>query len=497
MSREVLLLVDVLAKEKNLDKETVFECLEKALAIATKKGFENETPEIDVSIDRHTGKYKTIRKWVVTTDVDFYDDDKELSQSDIAENKNKYGEANVGDTIEEEIENVDLGRVSAQTARNIIAQRIKDAEREQVLHEYLSRNRGIVIGKVRKFERGNVVVDCGRIEAIIMKNDLIPREVLKPGDQVKGFLDKKNLTVKAGRVLISRSSNEFLQKILETNVPEVSTGRVEVISIAREPGIRAKVSVFTLDPRIDAKGSCIGFRNQRIDSISNELSGEKVDIIDFTTDIAQYTINALLPAEIDSIVVDEEKKVIEVIVEDDKLGVAIGPDGVNVRLASKLVGMTINLFSKTEAKSKHTEDKSSLIQMFNDNLDVDDDISEILVDNGFSSLDEVAYVDIKELNSIEDFDEDIAKELQDRAKNKLLSKALIHKDNMDSLANELNSIVKFSRDVLLQLAEAKINTIGDFADLSGDELMEIINIDVETANKLILKAREASGYFNE
>ncbi|MBP9742696.1 MAG: transcription termination factor NusA, partial [Burkholderiales bacterium] len=317
MSKEVLLLVDVLAKEKNLEKDIVFQSLEKALSIATKKGFTEESPEIDVLIDRVSGKYKTIRKWNVVSDIDFYDDDKELSLSDAIE---KYGEAEIGDIIEEEISNIDLGRVSAQTARNIIAQRIKDAEREQILSEYLSRNRGIVMGKLRKFERNNAIVDCGRVEAIIMKNDLIPKEVLQPGDIVKGYLDKNNLVIKNGRILISRASNEFLGKLLENNVPEVASGRVEVKGIARQPGVRAKIAVTTNDGRIDAKGACIGFRNQRVDSISAELAGEKIDIIDYDPDLAQYAINALAPAEIDSIVVDEEKRVIEVIVADDKLG---------------------------------------------------------------------------------------------------------------------------------------------------------------------------------
>jgi N utilization substance protein A len=494
MSKEVLLLVDVLAKEKNLDKDVVFQSLEKALAIATKKSFEGESPEIDVIIDRNTGKYKTVRKWSVVSDVDFYDDDKELSLTDAVA---KYGEAQIGDVIEEEIDNVDLGRVSAQTARNIIAQRIKDAEREQVLNEYLSRNRGIVIGKVRKFERGNVVVDCGRVEAIIMKSDLIPREVLQPGDQVKGYLDKNHLTVKNGRLLISRASNEFLAKLLENNIPEVASGRVEVKGIAREPGVRAKVAVTTSDSRIDAKGACIGFRNQRIDSVTAEVAGEKIDIIEYDADLAGYTINALAPAEIDSIVVDEEKRVIEVIVDDDKLGAAIGPDGVNVRLVSKLVGCVINIFGKTEAANRHSDERGDLVKVFTVNLDVDEEIAEILVDNGFSSLEEVAYVDINELIAIEEFDEDIASQLQERAKNKLLSKTILHKDNMDKLASELAQVVKFSRDVLLKLVESGVTSINDFADLSGDELMEIISIDLNTANKLILKAREVSGYFNE
>ena len=252
----------------------------------------------------------------------------------------------------------------------------------------------------------------------------------------------------------------------------------------------------TVDSRIDAKGACIGFRNQRIDSIIGELSGEKVDIINYDSNLAQYTINALSPAEIDSIVVDEEKHSIEVIVDDDKLGLAIGPDGVNVRLASKLVGCVINVYGKTEAVKQHDVVREDLIRLFNDNLDVDDDISEVLVDNGFTSLEEVAYVDIKELTSLPDFDDDIAVELQDRAKNKLLSKTLKYKHDMDHLALELNNIVKFSHEVLLALAEANVKNINDFADLSGDELMEIIGIDLDTANKLILKARESSGYFN-
>jgi transcription termination/antitermination protein NusA len=495
MSKEVLLLVDVLAKEKNLDKEVVFDSLEKALAVATKKSFEGEFPEIDVVIDRVTGKYKTIRKWTVVNDAEFVEEEKDKLLL-ISSASKKYQGAEVGDVIEEEIENIDLGRVSAQTARNIIAQKIKDAERDQVLQEYLSRNRGIVIGKVRKFERGNAIVDCGRIEAIIMKNDLIPREVLQPGDQVKGYLDKNNLVIKNGRVSISRASNEFLAKLLDNNIPEIAANRITIKGIARDPGVRAKVAVESNDARIDAKGACIGFRNQRVDSVSQELSGENIDIIDYDPDLAQYTMNAIAPAEVQSIVVDEEKRVIKVVVDDDKLGGVIGPDGVNVRLAGKLVGCIIDVVGETEAKSRNISERSDLIQIFNANLDVDDEISEILVDNGFSTLEEVAYVDIKELMAIEDFDEDLAAELQERAKNKLLSLNILHKGDMDKLSDELSQVVKFSRDVLLQLVGADIKSINDFADLSGDELMEIISIDLDTANKLILKAREVSGYFN-
>lgn len=494
MSKEVLLLVDVLAKEKNLDKDVVFQSLEKALAIASKKSFDKIAPEIDVVIDRNTGKYKTIRKWVITSDADFVDTDKELS---LTAAMSKYGNAAVGDMVEEEIENVELGRVSAQAARNIITQRIKDAEREHILTEYLSRNRGVVIGKVRKFERGNVIVDCGRIEAIIMKSDLIPREVLQPGDLVKGYIDKNNLVVKNGRVTISRASNELLHKLLENNIPEVAAGRVEVKSIAREPGIRAKVAVSTNDARIDAKGACIGFRNQRVDSVSAELAGEQIDFVDYDQDLAQYAINALAPAEIESIIVDEERRVIDVTVEDENIGAVIGSDGVNVRLASKLVACIINVYGKTEAVSKQAGQQKEIITLFNDALDIDDEISEILVENGFTTLEEIAYVDRADLMAIEEFDEDIVDELQERAKNKLLSKTILYKDRMDTLANELNQVVKLSREVLLKLVEADINTLTDFADLSGDELMEIISVDSDTANKLVLKAREVSGYFNE
>ncbi len=497
MSKEVLILVDVLAREKNLDKEIVFQCLEKALALATKKSFINETPEIDINIDRLTGKYKTIRKWVITSDVDFYDDDKELSLSDIHANKDKYGFAAIGDIIEEEIENIDLSRVSAQAARNIITQRIKDAEREQLFHEYLSRNYGIVIGKVKKIEHGNIVVDCGRIEAIIMKNDLIPLEIFKLGDQIKGYLDKKNLIIRSGRMVISRIHNDFLRKLLENNVPEITTKRIEVVNIARIPGARAKVSVFTNDAKIDAKGACIGFRNQRIESVSKELFNEKIDIIDFDNDLVKYTINALSPAEIISIIVNEEKKCIDVIVDDSKLAVAIGENGANVRLASQLVGMNISIFGQTDAVIKYDIEKHDLIAMFATNLDIDDDVATILVDNDFTNLEEVAYVNIKDLTSIDDFDEDIAHELQTRARNKLITKTLTHKNDMDNLANAINNIVKFSNNILLQLVEANIKQLSDIAELSVDELMDIITIDSGTANTLIFKSREACGYFNE
>lgn len=496
MSKEILLLVDVLAKEKNLDKDFVFESLEKALAIATKKSFEGEFPEIDVVIDRATGKYKTIRKWTIkeeTSELEPFDADKDIL---LEEALKKYKDVEAGDTIEEEIENIELGRVSAQTARNIIAQRIKDAEREQILTEYLSRNRGVVIGKVRKFERGNVIVDCGRIEAIILKTDLIPGEVIQPGEQIKGYLDKNNLLVKNGRVSISRSCNEFLGKLLENNVPEIAAGRVDVKGITREPGVRAKVAVLANDARIDAKGAVIGFRNQRVDSISQELSGEIIEVIDYSNDIAEYTINALAPAEIQSLMVDEDKKTVEVIVEDDKLAMAIGTNGTNVTLASNLVGYIINIFGASEAVDKRNDQKREIINLFNDGLDIEDEISEILVENNFRTIEEVAYVDVKELLQIEEFDEDLVKELQERAKNKLLAKNLKYKDKMDLLATDLNTVVKLSRDMLLLLVENNVESITDFADLSGDELMEIIGVDLETANKLVIKAREVSGYFN-
>lgn len=498
MSKEVLMLVDVLAKEKNLDKEIVFDSLEKALAFATKRSFDREFPEIDVFIDRATGKYRTIRKWTIVTDVDFYDDDKELSQTDIAENLERFGaNLQVGDIVEEELENIDLGRVSAQSARNIIAQRIKDAEREQVLKEYLSRNNGMISGKVKKFERGNVIVDCGKIEAMIMRQDQIEKEVFQPGEIVKGHFNKDAPVIKNGRLLISRSSNEFLGKLLENNVPELVSGRVVIKAIARDAGNRAKIAVLSTDARIDAKGAIIGFRNQRIDSVTTELFGEKIDIIEFNEDLAQFTLNALAPAEIDSIVVDEEKRVIEVIVEDDKLGAAIGSDGINVRLASKLVGCTIEAYGKSEAKDKHAQAKADLITMFNDALEVDDDISELLVTHGFTSLEEVAYVELEDLLEIKDFDEDVAEELQQRAKNKLLSKTIIYKDKMDKLSEELSLIVKLSPEVLLQLVEKEILSLDDFAELAGDELMDLISIDLDTANKLIMKAREACGWFKE
>jgi N utilization substance protein A len=495
MSKELLLLVDILAREKNLEQEVVFQSLEKALVAATRKNFVNERPEIEVVIDRTDGTYKTLRRWNVLADnLELEDEDKEIHFADATI---KFADVEIGDVVEEEISNVEFGRISAYTARNIITQKIKDAEREQVLHEYLARNRGIIVGKAKRFDRGDLIVECGRIEAIIMKNDLIPKEVIQPGMQVKGFLDKNKITIKNGKVLISRTSEGFLEKLLDNNVPEISTGRVVIKGIARIPGVRAKVSVVSLDRRLDAKGACIGFRNQRIDNISAELANEKIDIIDYDEDLAQYTINALAPAEIASIVVDEKKHVIEVTVEDTKLGVAIGLDGENVRLASKLVGYTIDVLGVTATKQKQQTERAELIELFNNELNIDDEISAILVDNGFTSVEEVAYVNINELIAIDEFDEDTANQLQERAKDQVLSKNIIHKDAMDKLALELNDLAKLSRTALLKLVEAKVLTLQDLADLSGDELVILVGIDIEMANTLIMKARELSGYFDE
>jgi len=494
MSKEILMLVDVLSKEKNIDKEIVFESLEKALALSTRKSFGEETPDIDVRIDRHTGKYSTIRKWVVTSDIDFYDDDKELSLSDAQE---KYGnEVEIGDVFEEELDGIDLGRVSAQTTRNLIAQNIKDAERDSVINDFLSRNDGLVIGKVRKFERGNVIVECGKIEAIIMRNEQINKELFKIGDLVRGFFDKEKHQVKNGRISLSRTAPQFLSKLIEHNVPEVVNGKVVIKGIARECGIRAKVALLSIDHKIDAKGACIGFRNQRVESILRDLAGEKIDFVEYDDDIAKYVINALAPAEISSVVVDKERRVIDITVDDDKLGSAIGLEGVNVRLASQLLDYTINVYGETESINKNKASSRNLIELFNENLDVDDDISSLLVANGFTSLEEVAYVDISELLSIEDFDQDIAIELQSRAKDKLLSKFIIHKEAIDKLSVELTSLVKFSNEILLSLVEHQILTLADLADLAVDELVEIVEVDATTANKLILKARELSGYFD-
>lgn len=494
LSREVLQVLDVIAVEKNINKEALFLGLERALAFATKRNFDNEFPEIEVTIDRVTGKYRTFRKWAIVTDVDFYDDDKELSVSDVTE---KYGAelANVGEFITEELENIDFGRVSAQTARGIISQSIKDAERQQVIDDYLSRNSGIVMGKIRKIERGNIIIDCGKIEAIIMKQSAIEKEVFRVGEQVKGFIDKNNVQIKNGRLLISRACNEFLLKLIENNSPEVASGKVAIRGVAREAGVRSKIAVSTLDSRLDAKGAVIGFRNQRIDSVMHDLFDEKIDVIEYSDDKVEYVMNALAPAEIDSIVFDEEKNLFDVIVEDDKLGSAIGSDGVNVRLASRLVGSTINLFGKSEAKDKREQEYKALVQMFNDALTVEDDVSELLVDNGFTTLEEVAYVDISDLLEIEDFDEDVAGELQERARATLEEKNTKYKAKMEKLSTSLSQIVKLSPDVLLKLVESNILDLEDFADLSGGELMDLISIDEETANKLVLKAREVCGYF--
>ena len=497
MSKQILQLIELLAKEKNLTQEMIFLSLEKALTGAIKKSTQYKDMNVCIYVDRKTGQYSTMRRWVIVEDNDLIDADKELALSYVLDNKDKFGEISVGDVFEDEVESVPLGRVSARTTRSIISQQIKIIERENNVKEYLAKNNGIIIGKVHKFDKGNVVVDCGKIEAIILKNDLIRKEIIRIGETIKGYLDKNNPIFRYGRIQISRTSDDFLRKLFENNVPEISTGKIEIVDIARDPGIRAKVSVFSSDPRIDTKGACIGYRNQRIDNISKELFGERIDIIEYDVDKAKYVINALSPASVQSLIMDEDRKVIDAIVDDDKLGTAIGIDGINVKLASKLTGIIINIYDSEEASTRKSGKDNLLTNKFVDELDIENDVALILVENGFTTLEEIAYVDLGELSSIEYFNDDIAKELQQRAKDKILSKKLLYNDALTSMTNDLSDIAKFSNENLMLLIESGVSTMNDFADLSGEELMEIISIDIDTANKLILKTREKLGYFND
>ncbi|MFN4149181.1 MAG: transcription termination factor NusA, partial [Rhodocyclaceae bacterium] len=382
MSRELLLLVDALAREKNVDKELVFSALEQALASATKKRIHDEA-DVRVEIDRSTGDYTAYRRWLVLDD-----DDVEIpaQQIGLSEARKDDPEVQVGDYIEEQLEAVDFGRIGAQTAKQVILQKIRDAEREQILNDFLERKEHIVTGTIKRMERGNAIVEAGRVEALLPRDQMIPKENLRPGDRVRAWLMKIDRNARGPQLILSRTAPQFIMKLFELEVPEIEDGLIEIKSAARDPGVRAKIAVKSNDPRIDPIGTCIGMRGSRVTAVTNELAGERVDIVLWSSDPAQFVIGALAPAEVRSIVVDEEKHSMDVVVDEDNLAIAIGRGGQNVRLASELTGWTINLMTVEESQEKQEKETAKIRQLFMDKLDVDEDVADILVQEGFSTL---------------------------------------------------------------------------------------------------------------
>ncbi|KYP10878.1 MAG: transcription termination/antitermination protein NusA, partial [Limnobacter sp. CACIAM 66H1] len=388
MSRELLLLVDALAREKNVDKDIVFGALELALASATKKRFDEEV-DVRVSIDRDTGDYDTFRRWEVVTEEDFYDPAYQMVLDQALKHD---AEAEMGDFIEEELEPVEFGRIGAQAAKQVILQRVRDAEREQILQDFLDRGDKIVIGQVKRMERGDAIVESGRIEARLPRDQMIPRESLRPGDRVRAYLWKVDRMARGQQVILSRTSPEFIKALFAMEVPEIEQGHLEIKGAARDPGMRAKIAVLAHDRRIDPIGTCVGVRGSRVQAVTQELGGERVDIVLWSEDPAQFVIGALSPATVQSIVVDEDQHVMEVVVDEAELAQAIGRSGQNVRLASDLTGWQINIMTPEESAKRSEEEIGKLRELFTSKLDVDEEVANILIEEGFTGLEEVAYV---------------------------------------------------------------------------------------------------------
>ena len=486
MSREVLLLVDALAREKNVDKDIVFSALEMALASATKKRFTDEEADVRVDIDRVTGEHSAFRRWQVVEDDNL---DDPAYQIQIGQAHKKDPNLQLGDFIEESLPPIEFGRIGAQADKQVILQKIRDAEREKILSDFLEREEFLVTGSIKRMERGNAIIESGRIEAQLPRDQMIPKENLRVGDRVRAYLMKIDRNARGPQLILSRISPEFLTKLFELEVPEIEEGLLEIRAAARDPGVRAKIAVKSNDQRIDPVGTCVGMRGSRVQAVTSELAGERVDIILWSPDPAQFVINALAPAEVSSIVVDEEKHSMDVVVDEEQLAQAIGRAGQNVRLASELTGWELNIMTIEQAQEKSGAETANLRELFMQRLDVDQEVADILIEEGFSTLEEVAYVPLNEMLEIEAFDEETVNELRRRARNALLTEAIASEEKVENAAEDLLNMEGMDNQTARTLASKGVSTMEDLAELAVDDLTEMTSMDVDRAKKLIMTAR--------
>jgi len=489
MSKEILLVVEAISNEKGVDKGVIFEAIEAALASATKK---RQLEEIDVrvSIDRKTGESSTFRVWhVVADDAEIELPDQQLPLSEAR--KRKPG-VEVGDVIEEPMESVEFGRIAAQTAKQVIVQKVREAERSKIVDAYKHRKGELVTGIVKRVERGNVFLDMGaNAEAFVAREEMIPREAVRTGDRLRGYLKDVRSEPRGPQLFVSRTAPEFLIELFKLEVPEVGQGLIEIRGAARDPGQRAKIAVKSNDPRIDPVGACVGMRGSRVQAVSNELAGERIDIILWDDNPAQFVINAMAPAEVQSIVVDEDNQSMDIAVAEEQLSQAIGRGGQNVRLASELTGWELNVMTAAEAEAKSSAEAAELVKMFMSALNIDEEVAAILVQEGFSSLEEVAYVPTAELLEIEEFDEGMVEELRARARDALLTQAIAEEEQgAGTPKDDLRTMDGVDEALLEALAKRGILSMEDLAEQSIDDLMELEGMTEERAAALIMKARE-------
>jgi len=484
-NREILLMADVVSREKDLEREIIFAAIEAALSTATRK-FHKDEINASVIIDRETGDYETFRVWdVVEDDFEEFDEALHVKLSDA---KNTDANLEVDDQIQEAIEQAEFGRIQAQAAKQVIMQRVREASREQIIERFKDREGEMVSGTVKRMERGDVIVDLGDAEAVLQRRNQIPTDGLRTGDRVRALLQEVRATNRGPQLFLDRVSSQFLIELFKIEVPEVGEGMIEIHGAARDPGIRAKISVQARDKRIDPVGACVGIRGSRVQSVSNEIAGERVDIIVWSDQIAEFALKALAPAEIDSLLIDEEKRSIDVVVSEENQSRAIGRGGQNVRLASELVGWELNILTDEEAEQKQAEEISELVGRFQENLGIDEDVATVLANEGFNTVEEVAYTEKQDLVDIEEFSEEMVDELQRRAQDIMLTReiaaqaALVPEDDLINMDGMTEAMAK-------ELAAKGVRSMEDLAECATDELMELIEIEEQKAQALIMTAR--------
>jgi N utilization substance protein A len=487
MNREMLMLVDAISREKNVERDVVFGAVESALAQATKKLYSGEV-DIRVALDRDTGNYETFRRChVVPDEAGLQLPDQEIL---LFEAKEQIPDIEVDEYIEETIESLPIGRIGAMAAKQVILQKIRDAEREMLLNDFMSRGDKIFVGTVKRMDKGDLIVESGRVEGRLRRSEMIPKENFRTGDRVRAMIMEVDLTLRGAPIVLSRSAPEFMQELFRNEVPEIEQGLLEIKSCARDAGSRAKIAVLSHDKRIDPIGTCVGVRGTRVNAVTTELAGERVDIVLWSEDPAQFVIGALAPANVSSIVVDEERHAMDVVVDEENLAIAIGRGGQNVRLAAELTGWKINILDAAESAEKQAGEVDVSRRLFMEKLDVDEEIADLLIAEGFTSLEQVAYVPLEEMLEIESFDEDTVSELRTRAKDALLTMEIAIEENVGGVALALRDLEGMTAELISKLADNGIHVLDDLADLAVDELTDMTGQSADEATALIMKARE-------
>jgi N utilization substance protein A len=496
MSKEILLVVDAVSNEKALPRESIFEAMETALETATKKKYEGDII-VRVAIDRSNGEFDTFRRWLVVADDAVAENPFAEMSLSAAQYDNE--ELQLGDYIEDQIESVKFDRVTTQTAKQVIVQKIREAERALIVEAYQEQIGDLVTGVVKKASRDSIIIDLGNnAEAVIYRDDMLPRETFRPGDRIRGLLYEIKTETRGAQLLVTRSKPEMLIELFRVEVPEIGEEMLEIKGAARDPGSRAKISVKSNDKRIDPVGACVGMRGSRVQAVSTELGGERVDIVLYDDNSAQYVINAMAPAEVASIIVDEDKGTMDIAVEEGNLAMAIGRSGQNIRLASQLTGWELNVMTVADMNEKHQAENDKVISLFTDNLDIDDDFANLLAEEGFATLEEIAYVPAAEMLEIDGMDEDIVDALRERAKEALTTKALASEESLENAepAADLLALDGLERHLAFVLASRGVITLEDLAEQGVDEIADIEELDETKAGELIMAARNIC-WFNE